>query len=250
MFAGPNGSGKSTLIRKLQSVVLRPDMLGVYINPDNIEQELREEGSLDFARFRIPPATASGIIPFLASSPFLQTRNLAGIAQKIKISNGRLLHPAEPPPNSYLASVIADFIRITLLTQRASFSFETVMSSPDKIALLTRARSLGYRVYLYYVATEDSAINISRVNNRMRLGGHPVPEGKIIARYQRSLGLLGQAIRQTDRAYIFDNSRDEQEHTWIAEVTDANKLEIKTDQIPAWFAHAVPDTSSSPQAPR
>ncbi len=31
MFAGPNGSGKSTL-----KSVLRPELLGVYINPDDI----------------------------------------------------------------------------------------------------------------------------------------------------------------------------------------------------------------------
>lgn len=36
MFAGPNGSGKSTL-----KTVLPPALLGVYINPDEIEQELR-----------------------------------------------------------------------------------------------------------------------------------------------------------------------------------------------------------------
>ena len=31
MFAGPNGSGKSTI-----KAVIRPELLGVYINPDEI----------------------------------------------------------------------------------------------------------------------------------------------------------------------------------------------------------------------
>jgi predicted ABC-type ATPase len=36
MFAGPNGSGKSTL-----KTVLPPELLGVYLNPDEIESQIR-----------------------------------------------------------------------------------------------------------------------------------------------------------------------------------------------------------------
>ena len=36
MFAGPNGSGKSTL-----KLYLDPHLLGIYLNPDEIEQETR-----------------------------------------------------------------------------------------------------------------------------------------------------------------------------------------------------------------
>jgi len=37
IFAGPNGSGKSTI-----KDVLSDNLLGVYINPDEIENEIRE----------------------------------------------------------------------------------------------------------------------------------------------------------------------------------------------------------------
>ena len=39
MFAGPNGSGKSTI-----KAVLRPELLGVYVNPDEIEQDIYVNG--------------------------------------------------------------------------------------------------------------------------------------------------------------------------------------------------------------
>ncbi len=107
------------------------------------------------------------------------------------------------------------------------------MSSPDKVELLRKAQSRGYRTYLYYVATEDPAINISRVRYRVKMGGHSVPEDKIISRYQRSLDLLIEAIQFTHRAYIFDNSTHE--HIWLAEITDGHLLEMKTDRVPAWF---------------
>ena len=64
------------------------------------------------------------------------------------------------------------------------------MSSPDKIDFLAEARRRGFRTYLYYVATVDPLININRVANRVRMGGHPVPEEKIVSRYARSLDLL------------------------------------------------------------
>ncbi len=122
-----------------------------------------------------------------------------------------------------------------------SFTCETVMSHPGKVALLEQAQRLGYRTYLYFVATDDPEINVSRVRNRVGLGGHPVPEDKIISRYYRSLAHLLEAIKHTNRAYIFDNSTDsaDPQLAWIAEITDGRRLELKTDRIPAWFKRAV-----------
>ena len=115
------------------------------------------------------------------------------------------------------------------------------MSHPGKVDLLQEAQRAGYRTYLYYIATDDPEINISRVLNRVGLGGHPVPEDKIVSRYHRSLALLMDAIRHTNRPYIFDNSTDnaDRKQTWVAEITEGRTLELKTDRIPAWFARAV-----------
>ena len=113
------------------------------------------------------------------------------------------------------------------------------MSSPDKVELLKQAQQQGYRTYLYFIATDDPEINISRVQNRVKQGGHSVPEDKIISRYHRSIDLLMEAIRYTNRAYIFDNSSNNQDRTWLAEITDGRTLEIKARQVPVWFEKAV-----------
>lgn len=145
--------------------------------------------------------------------------------------------------DSYLASVAADFLRNKLLQTQANFTFETVMSHPGKVELLNRAQEAGYRTYLYYVATDDPEINISRVANRVKLNGHDVPPDRIRERYWRSLDLLMEAIRYSHRAYIFDNSTDNSDnrHTWLAEITDGKRMQFKTEQIPAWFKRAVLD---------
>lgn len=46
MFAGPNGSGKSTL-----KTVLRSELWGLYVNPDEIEKEIKRFDFLDFSAY-------------------------------------------------------------------------------------------------------------------------------------------------------------------------------------------------------
>ena len=236
MFAGPNGSGKSSL----KSYLPEP-LLGIYLNPEEIEQSVKECGYVDLMGFGIQ-TTAAEVLPLLVGSEFLIQNGLEESARSLSFANGRLCFPSGVI-NSYFASVVADFLRHRLLAEQRTFTFETVMSHPGKVQLLQRAQEAGYRTYLYYVATDDPAINVSRVENRVRLKGHPVPPDLVEKRYHRSLDLLMPAIRHTNRAYIFDNSTDnaDHNHTWLAEITEGRRLELKTDQIPAWFKRSVLD---------
>jgi len=236
MFAGPNGSGKSTLKSYLPSA-----LLGVYLNADEIEADISRQGFLDFSAYEVV-TTAAEALSFFTGSEFLRSANLSAAARQVTFADGRLIF-GQVAVNSYLASVAADFLRQKLLVQRVSFTFETVMSHESKVALLAQAQAAGYRTYLYFVATDDPAINISRVRNRVGLKGHNVPEDRIAPRYHRSLDLLMGAIRHTNRAYVFDNSvyNEDKKHTWLAEITDGRKLELKSDWIPAWFKRAVLD---------
>ena len=236
MFAGPNGSGKSLLKSYLPN-----ELLGVYLNPDEIELEIRRQGFLDFVAYGVT-TTADEALSFFNGSSFLISSGFADAAKRLAFANDRLDF-AKVEVNSYFASVACDFLRQKLLEQRISFTFETVMSHPNKVALLEQAQRAGYRTYLYFIATDDPEINISRVRNRVKLGGHSVPEDRITPRYHRSLDLLMDAIRHSNRAYVFDNSGDNQDkaQTWLAEITDGRVLELKSDRIPAWFKRAVLD---------
>ena len=66
-----------------------------------------------------------------------------------------------------------------------------------------------------------------------------MPEDKIVSRYARSLNLLTDAVKHTNRAYLFDNSRHGGERMWGAEITDGRDLELKCDPMPLWFQKAV-----------
>ncbi|DAB30340.1 MAG TPA: hypothetical protein CFH84_04635 [Sulfurimonas sp. UBA12504] len=225
MFAGPNGSGKSTL-----NSIISKELLGVYINPDEIEKEINKFSFLDMLNYRVT-TNEEEVISFFENHPLLEKADLTNelyllrfLDNKIDFSNMLI--------NSYYASICADFIRHQLLKSKISFTFETVMSSKDKVDFLKKAQEAGYRTYLYFIATQDPIVNISRVNNRVKLGGHSVPEDKIVSRYYRSLELLSEAVKYSTRAYIFDNSS--QEKSWIAQINNAKEFEFKSETIPQW----------------
>ncbi len=230
MFAGPNGSGKSTL-----KTVLRSELWGLYVNPDEIEKEIKRSDFLDFNAYGLT-VEEQEVLDFFQNSTLLEKADLLDETLDLKLVDNKLSFWAVSV-NSYIASVAADFIRQKLVVAGKSFTFETVMSSPDKIAFLKHAQRRGYRNYLYYIATEDPRINLNRVQNRVKMGGHPVPEDKIISRYHRSINLLDEALRHTNRAYIFDNSGAQQ--LWLAEVTQGQELELKTQGLPQWFVKAL-----------
>ena len=232
MFAGPNGSGKSTI-----KALITPKLLGFYVNPDEIEKEMRDFDAVDLNHYGIRTSQAE-VFEFFNNSTLLEKANLLDEVHDLKFHDDKLSF-FNVGTNSYWASVTADFIRQKLLIVRASFTLETVMSSPDKVELLRNAQRLDYRTYLYFVATEDPIINVSRVGQRVRMGGHPVPEDKIVSRYYRSLNLLINAIKSTNRAYIFDNSGIN--HTLLAEITDGKMVETKVEPLPNWFKTYVLD---------
>jgi predicted ABC-type ATPase len=111
-----------------------------------------------------------------------------------------------PDERTRRAQLIADQRRDACIKANRSFSFETVMSHPSKIDILVRAEEAGFRVYLYFIGTDDPQTNIDRVALRVAQGGHGVPNDKIRDRWLRTMNLLQQAIRSSDQSYVFDNS--------------------------------------------
>lgn len=136
MFAGPNGSGKSTL-----KTYLPQQLLGVYLNPDEIEQEIRRLGFLDFATYGVT-TTAVEVLSFFNSSTFLISAGFGECTKSLEFT-GQRLGFGKVEVNSYLASLAGDFLRQKLMELKTSFTFETVMSHPSKVELLAKAQQVG-----------------------------------------------------------------------------------------------------------
>jgi predicted ABC-type ATPase len=69
-----------------------------------------------------------------------------------------------------------------------------VLSAPDKLDFIARARRAGYFTRIFFVSTSDPRINAARVAGPIMQGGHTVPIEKTVSRYARSMANLRVAF--------------------------------------------------------
>ena len=239
IFAGPNGSGKSTFINEIKVHPPSPRFkLGYYVNADEIENTLKNETGFNFNLFGIT-VSAQQIQSYLKKSTFAPVKlKLPELWQDFDVKDNCLFINKKQPIDSYIAADLAEFIRQNILKVSFSFSYETVMSDEKKIHFLEKAKEQGYRIYLYYFATEDPIININRVMIRVAQQGHYVEPEIIKKRYYKSLQNLKAAIKLSDRAYLFDNSK--RASVLISEITHGKNVHvIDPANVPNWFAEYV-----------
>ena len=99
MFAGPNGSGKSTLKQ-----ILPVGLLGIYLNADELEVDLRGNRRLNFADYGVRTAD-DDVLHYLKSAPIVSAVYSAAEIDHLKFNDGQL-DCADVSVNSYLASGI------------------------------------------------------------------------------------------------------------------------------------------------
>lgn len=250
IFAGPNGSGKSSIIKSILNTEVEKGKkldFGTYINADDIAKKLLSKGiSLSSYKVDIDRSEFDEIInqSGLFSNDFSFNRFHKCLSiEKNKITINHVIAKSVDD-NSYerIAQILADYLRKKLLKEGAKFSFETVFSHPGKLEFMKLAQDQGYKVYLYFVSTEDPNINIYRVKEvRVKQNGHDVEEGKIVSRYYRSMDQLHDAAQYCYQAYFFDNSQDGTEaHSMFAHFklnAEGQKMwdDIEKESVPKWF---------------
>lgn len=234
IIAGPNGSGKSTLVNQLRMKSEARNSrfsLGHFLNADVLLLDVNENGVLDFDKYDLHPKNRSWSRFLHRDNSILVLSKKADRIRKLRILNNKVVF-GSLRIDAYVASFLVEFLREELMKAGVDFSFETVFSHPSKIDLIRKAKNKGYRVYLYYVATGSPLVNIARVKNRARQGGHDVSPRKITDRYYASLALLPEYLLDVNRAYLWDNSRDLK---LMAEITDGEILQTYEDDIPLWI---------------
>ncbi len=227
IFAGPNGSGKSTMLRYI------PDSLplGVFINADEIEKKIDRDG-INLHSYEIE-TTSEELYAFFEKSEFVKKKSKSEVLRNsFIVENNILKFIKKSIAPKYAAAMIADFLREKNLHTKNDFSFETVLSHKSKLDLIKRANEMDYHTYLYFICTDDPRVNVERVKTRVKEGGHPVPEDKIIERYFRTLNLLLDLLKICYKSYLFDNSDKFRE---IARVNRDKRIHFISESVPNWF---------------
>jgi predicted ABC-type ATPase len=129
----------------------------------------------------------------------------------------------------------AETLRRTLLEAGASFCTESVFSDPvgAKRGFLEQARRAGYFTTLVFIGIAGPDLSAMRVEQRVRHGGHDVPDEKLRQRFPRTLENLYAAIAIVDEAWVLDNSSYAAPYRVIA-VYRGGRLEATYPPMPAW----------------
>jgi len=102
--------------------------------------------------------------------------------------------------------IMLDRLR-NLANQRVDFAFETTLSGRSYANWIRKFQQIGYRVHLFYFRLNHPDLAVARVAERVRAGGHHIPEVTIRQRWQRSLDNLDRLYAPlVDSCRVFDNS--------------------------------------------
>lgn len=94
-----------------------------------------------------------------------------------------------------------------LAAARANFAFETTLASRSFAPWLNRLRGEGYTTHLFFVWLETPDLAILRVAERVRSGGHHIPDDVVRRRYSRGIrNLFDRYMPIMDSWRIYNNS--------------------------------------------
>lgn len=76
-----------------------------------------------------------------------------------------------------------------------------------QLNLIYRAHKNGFEVTLLYVALKNEKLAINRVHERIKKGGHGIPDEIVKKRYNQSNHNLATVAFKADNVVIYDNSQ-------------------------------------------
>jgi predicted ABC-type ATPase len=106
------------------------------------------------------------------------------------------------------AAAFVDKKRYSSIANNEDLTFETVLSSKYKLDILEKAKQEGYFIKCVFVLTVDPLINVTRVQMRVKAGGHNVDRYKVIARYYKSLNNIKRLMELCDILHVYDNTEE------------------------------------------
>ena len=103
--------------------------------------------------------------------------------------------------------------RLTLQTiarhvaERESFAYETTLSGRAYARQIPQWQALGYRVELFFLSLPSADMAVQRVAERVRQGGHNIPEATIRRRFEAGRRLLAEVCQPlVDQWVLHDNA--------------------------------------------
>ncbi|OBG12983.1 ZTL protein [Mycolicibacterium celeriflavum] len=90
--------------------------------------------------------------------------------------------------------------------ERLDLALETTLGGSTIARLLSEAASEGIEVRIWYVGLSSADAHVERVRQRVRSGGHDIPEADIRRRWRHSRQNLVQLLPVLAELRVYDNS--------------------------------------------
>lgn len=114
------------------------------------------------------------------------------------------------------------------LLEKKSVAVETVLSSSKYEPYIDLAKKNGFEVNMLYIGLKNVERSIDRVAERVKAGGHDVPEEKIRTRWVKSHDNLAKFTPKLDRLFVYSNDRLDQR--LLVAIKQDGKIHLLNDQ--------------------
>ena len=135
-------------------------------------------------------------------------RYLPDFAGSVEYVNPDLMAQGMSPTDIRLSAIKAGKLTLEriaqLISERASFAFETTLSGRGHLRLLAEAKAAGYQIAIYYLWMPEPAALPLRIGHRVLAGGHDVPTEDVMRRYARSRANVKEYAALADTLLVFD----------------------------------------------
>ena len=135
-------------------------------------------------------------------------RYLPDFAGSVEYVNPDLMAQGMSPTDIRLSAIKAGKLTLEriaqLISERASFAFETTLSGRGHLRLLSEAKAAGYQIAIYYLWMPEPAALPLRIGHRVLAGGHDVPTDDVMRRYARSRANVKEYAALADTLLVFD----------------------------------------------
>jgi len=96
------------------------------------------------------------------------------------------------------------------VARRESFAFETTLSGKTYARKIAQWQQFGYRVELFFLSLPSADMAVQRVAERVRQGGHHIPEATIRRRFEAGRRLLTEVYQPlVNQWVVYDSAGDE-----------------------------------------
>jgi len=140
-----------------------------------------------------------------AESLFLRTKKTAVFLNPDLIASG--IAPLDFEKASFQAGRILISEVKSRIERNENFSFESTLSGKTWLPILEKAIAAGYNLNIYFLYLKTIEKNLSRIKQRVSMGGHNIPKNSVLRRHPRCFENFWNLYRVISNNWIIiDNS--------------------------------------------